>query len=190
MRTGRTITGNIHRGAIAAGLLTLACGADRPVAAPTVYEVAIAQALGARFGVVVGVRCVTAAARCTATLPDATALPIALGADGSWRVDGLVVRAAALEAVIADELDGVGATARARCPGPAIRVIAEGARISCPLSGGGRAFVDVHADGSIDVELALDAAAGAARMAPLPGDPLGALSTGLGETAGSASDED
>lgn len=142
-----------------------ACGGNAASDAPTALEAAIGRGLAERFGVPVVTVCTGMIPPCKALLPDGTVLPIDLawskgGVD--WRVRGLVITTDQLEAYLRDEVADLGAPQGVRCA-PRIRAIAANERIECGLAGGGKTFVDVHADGTIGVEVVLDATAATAR---------------------------
>jgi hypothetical protein len=128
-------------------------------------EVAIEQALGARVGVPIRVRCVWIAPRCRATLPDGSQLPIGFVKRGGaieWKLDGALVLADDLEQYLRDALDDLGKPQAVRCGARIQNVPAEG-RVQCQLGQGGKAFVVVHGDGATSTEIVLDAIAGDAR---------------------------
>jgi hypothetical protein len=132
-------------------------------------ETGIARDLTARFRTSVTASCkrlLTTPVRCTATLADGSELPIALEAaardEWGWRVDGLVVEARAVAAYVEAELASLQLAQTVTCGAP-LQVVQPGDRVSCTLSGGGVAFVTLDADGQPSLELALDAAAAAAR---------------------------
>lgn len=142
-----------------------ACGGKSPPDEPTPLEAAIDRALTARFGVPVVTGCSGLIPPCKTLLPDGTQLPIELawrGGGWDWWVKGLVITTDQLEAYLRDEVADLGAPQGVRCA-PRIRVIAANERIECWLAHGGKAFVDVHADGTTAVEVVLDAAAANAR---------------------------
>lgn len=140
---------------------------------PTPLEAAITQQLGRRAGATVTVQCTMTPPRCAARMPDHAVLPIALASDRgawTWRVDGLLVRAQDLEAMITGALTDLAVPQEVAC-GARVRRVAPDDRVMCELGQGGRAFVVIHADGTTTLELALDAAAGAARAGePTPAD--------------------
>lgn len=154
-------------------LLTVIACSDRQVSEPprpSEMETAIARDLTARFGTSVTARCLLAGAvpvKCSAKLGDGTALPIAIEnaskTEWGWRVDGRVIETKAIAAYVQEGLADVHVTETASCGAP-IQVIKPGERIVCKLSGGGAAFVDIAADGSTSLELALDSVSAAARM--------------------------
>jgi hypothetical protein len=134
----------------------------------TPLETAITRDLTQRFGVQVSASCaafVGMNAQCEASLADGTKLPIAVTSEGrewAWRVDGLVVERAALTEFVAGALAELHVDQKVDCT-PAVHVVQPGERTTCKLSGGGLAFVQIAADGNARLELALDAAAAAAR---------------------------
>lgn len=142
-----------------------ACGRDHGAAAEaTPVERAIDEELARRFGVAVVTRCPPYVPTCTAKLPDGSTLPILLD-HGEWKVLGMVVVSDVLEEYVRAELADLGAVQGVRCA-PRVRRVAPNERIECWLAHGGKAFITVHADGSTAVEIALDAAAAAARSEP------------------------
>lgn len=148
------------------GALCLAACDGKPAAdAPTPLEAAIDHALTERFGVPVVTACSGLIPPCKTLLPDGTVLPIELawrGGGWDWRVRGLVITTEQLEAYLRDQVADLGAPQGVRCA-PRIRAIVPNERIECWLARGGKAFVDVHADGTTGVEIVLDAAAANAR---------------------------
>lgn len=179
----------------ARGAICLAVACSGTVRDPTRLETAIASDLEARLGVGVVTRCGYAIPMCSATLPDGTVLPIevTIHADSyEWRVHGLLVNTAAIEAYLRDELADLEVPQSARCL-PHVRALAAGERISCALGNGGTAFVTVRSDGSTAVELALTPAAAAARsdvLTPVRERALEAASRKLAETPDVANDND
>lgn len=128
-------------------------------------ERSIDDTLRARFGVTVATRCFELAPVCEARLPDGLALPVSVlrrGAEWEWHVIGLVVTADQLEAYLHDEVAELGAPQGVRCA-PRIRRIAAGDRIECWLERGGKGFVTVRDDGSLSIEVVLDASSANAR---------------------------
>ena len=102
---------------------------------------------------------------CEVRLPDGTAIPIAVhdgGAAWDWRVDGLLVSAAPIEAHVRGVLADLGVAQDVAC-GARLRRVAPGARVECSLARGGVAFVTIDARGKLAVELALDPAVATAR---------------------------
>ncbi len=150
----------------ARGALCLAaCGGRAAPEEATPLEAAIDRGLTQRFGVPVVTACTGMIPPCRTTLPDGTVLPIDLAwrAGGwDWRVRGLVITTDELEAYLRDEVADLGAPQVVRCA-PRIRAITANERVECGLARGGKAFVDVHADGTTAVEVVLDAAAANAR---------------------------
>lgn len=142
-----------------------ACGSKPTPDTPTPLEAAIDRALTERLGVPAVTVCLGLIPPCKALLPDGTQLPIELAwrAGGwDWWVRGLVITTDQLEAYLRDEVADLGAPQGVRCA-PRIRVIAANERIECGLAHGGKAFVDVHGDGTTAIEVVLDAAAANAR---------------------------
>lgn len=141
-------------------IVAAACGRseDRVAAA-------IRRDLGRDLGVPVReVRC--HGARCEAVTADGLRIAVAL-TDAGWEtVDLLDPRPIAAEVHAA--LASVGADQAVDC-GPPRLATPGGDRVTCALGGGGAAFVDVAADGGLEVELALTAAIAEVRQAP--GDP-------------------
>lgn len=116
---------------------------------------------------------------CSAKLADGTALPIVVDGDGdadgwTWRVDGVVVESAPVVTYVQDALARLGVAQGVSC-GPPLQVVPAGDRIACSLSGGGAAFVQVAADGSTSLELALDPGGAAARSEAVTPDREAAL---------------
>jgi hypothetical protein len=133
-----------------------------PAAKPSHVEQTIATQLSAKLGRATTVSCT--ATGCTADLGDAV-LPIAIAkgsGDLSWSVDGLLVRAAPIEAYLSAALVDLGAPQKVSC-GPAIRSVPAGARIECALERGGKAFAVIAANGTFATEIDLDPAAAEAR---------------------------
>ena len=134
-----------------------ACAADRAPTAPagpTKLEASIATALGARLGAPIVAHCLWPLPICVAHLPDGNTLALRVTDAGSawtWRVDGLLVSAAPLEAYVHDELDALGVDTTASC-GPRLRRVAPGERVECRLGNGGAAWLSVHADGTTALE--------------------------------------
>lgn len=157
-------------------------------------ETAIARAVGRRVSASVTVSCAMTPPKCVAVLPDGSRLPIALASSGgewTWRVDGLLVRADAVETQIHTALGDLGADRAVAC-GVRVRRVAVDEAIECTLAGGGRAFATVHADGSVALELELDPGAAAARAEAATVDherALTAASAALA-TAGDVVDDD
>lgn len=142
-----------------------ACGGGEASPTRSPVERSIDEALGARFGVTVVARCFDLAPVCDARLPDGVSLPISVirrGAEFEWHVIGLVVTSDQLEAYLRDEVTDLGAPQAVRCA-PRIRRIAAGDRIECWLERGGKGFITVRADGSLSIEVVLDASSANAR---------------------------
>jgi hypothetical protein len=136
---------------------------------PSPVETAIARDLTARFSTPVTVSCTIALGApvaCTATLADKTTVPIAIenasGTEWGWRIDGRVIDGNAIATYVEGELASLNIGESVTC-GPSVQVVRPGERVSCTLSGGGAAFVQVASDGSTTLELALDKASAAAR---------------------------
>jgi hypothetical protein len=132
-------------------------------------ETSIARDLTSRFGTPVTVTCTTvvgAPVACTATLADKTTMPIAIEnaskSEWAWRIDGRVIDGRAIATYVEGELAVLKIGETVTC-GPPVQVVRADERVSCTLSGGGAAFVQVAADGSTTLELALDKASAAAR---------------------------
>lgn len=171
--------------------LQYACG-DSPREAPAItpptvrpshLEEMITTQLSAKLGRKATVSCTLT--NCKADLGDAV-LPIAIAkgsGEMSWSVDGLLVRAAPIEAYLRDALVDLGAPQTVAC-GPAIRSVHAGARIECALERGGKAFAVISADGTFSTEIDLDPAAAKARST----DASQLTPTGSG--SGSSDDDD
>lgn len=134
-------------------------------------ERTIERELATRVHAAVHVRCAWIPPACVATVEErgGARLPIRIGVERGglvWRLDGVLVRAADLEAYLQDELEELGAPQQVRC-GARIAAVAAGDRIECMLADGGRAFVIANADGSTAIEIELDRAAGEARSEPV-----------------------
>lgn len=135
-------------------------------------ETAIARELTQRFRTPVTATCTLIAgmaSKCEASLADGTNIPIEVKSekqDWVWRVDGIVVEATSIEEYVAGALADLKLEQRVECS-PAIHVVAAGDRVACKLSGNGVAFVQIAADGTGSLELALDAEAAAARSEPV-----------------------
>ncbi len=146
-----------------------ACG-DREAAPPATrsaskLELAIARDLTAKLGAAPEVRCRAMFGLCVATLPDRSTLAIRVrdhGAQWAWEIEGLVVDARPIEAYVGSVLADLGAAQGVAC-GARIRHLAPGARVVCTLAGGGKAFVTIARDGTMSLELAMDAGAARAR---------------------------
>lgn len=160
----------VGRRAILLAALHAACGdpardpppAPSPPVKPSHVEETIATQLAAKLGRTATVSCT--ATSCTADLGDAV-LPIAIAKGSgelSWSVDGLLVRAAPIEAYLREALVDLGAPQKVSC-GPAIRSVPAGARIECALERGGKAFAVIAANGTFSTEIDLDPAAAKAR---------------------------
>lgn len=150
---------------IGGALCLAACGGSRAPDEPSPLEAAIDRGLTARFGVPVVTACTGLIPPCTTRLPDGSVLPIELAwrsGGWDWWVRGLVITTDQLEAYLRDEVADLGAPQGVRCA-PRIRAIAANERVECWLAHGGKAFVDVHADGTTAVEVVLEAAAANAR---------------------------
>jgi hypothetical protein len=142
-----------------------ACGSgDRPRGRSPV-ERAIDKTLGARFGTAVVTRCFEHAPVCEAKLADGSSLPISVmrrGTSWEWHVIGLVVTADKLEAYLRAEVAELGAPQGVQCA-PQVHRITAGDRIECSLARGGKGFITVRGDGSLSVEVVLDATSANAR---------------------------
>ena len=142
-----------------------ACGSGESSTSRSPVERSIDDTLRTRFGVAVVTRCFALAPVCEARLPDGLSLPISVlrhGRDWEWSVIGLVVTSDQLEAYLRDEVIELGAPQAVRCA-PRIRRIAAGDRIECWLERGGKGFITVRGDGSLSIEVVLDASAANAR---------------------------
>jgi hypothetical protein len=133
-------------------------------------ETGIGSDLSERFAVPVTASCkvIGVGMRCEAKLDDGTTLPIEVGAehgDWTWHVSGIVVEKKPLTDYIAAALADIHVDERVDCA--TVQVLKAGDRATCKLSGGGLAFVQFAADGTGTLELALDAAAAAARGEPV-----------------------
>lgn len=176
-------------------LCLAACGKASPADGPTQLEAAIDRGLRKRFGVSVVTTCTGLVPPCQALLPDGTALPIELrwkNGGWDWRVRGLVITTDELEVYLRDELADLGAPQRVRCA-PRIRRIVANERIECWLEQGGKAFIDVHADGTTAVEMVLDAAGANARsevVTPERERELAATSRALAHMADDEEDDE
>ena len=159
---------SVVRESLTAALLVAvsgACGNGEPARGRSPIARSIDEALGARFGTAVVTRCFDFAPMCEAHLSDGTSLPISVirrGAEWEWRVIGLVVTSDQLEAYLRDEVADLGAPQGVRCA-PRVRKIAAGDRIECWLERGGKGFITVRGDGTIAVEVVLDASGANAR---------------------------
>jgi hypothetical protein len=157
------------------GLITLASCSERATGVSTraaPLETGIARELTLRFGQPVTTRCTFVAgipAACEAHLADRTRLPLAITSDGDgwlWRVAGRVIEVRPLAAHVDAELAELGLPYTATC-GDGLQVVAAGGRISCKLSNGGAAYLDILADGTTSLELALDPDSARARGEPV-----------------------
>lgn len=144
---------------------SIGCRGDSHTRAPErPVETAIARDLTARFGMPVEAHCELPIPACHATLADGSVIPVRLTSDGSgfdWHLDGVIDTqpiARYVDAMLAENHVAKTADCGAR-----VRRIDAGQRLTCELSGGGRAFVDIGAGGALSVELELDPAAAAAR---------------------------
>lgn len=96
-------------------------------------------------------------------------LPIRVTADGkgwSWTIDGHFIDARPIATYIDQELVDLHVKQTATCGAPIQRLPADG-RLTCALSGGGIAFVQIDAQGKIGVELEVEHDAAAARGEPM-----------------------
>lgn len=131
-------------------------------------ETGIARDLTDRLKVPVSATCALIAgmvSKCEAALSDGTKIPIEVKSDKkdwAWRVDGIVVEEADLANHVRSALTDLHIDQRVDCS-PAVHVVVAGDRVACKLSGGGLAFLQIAADGSASLELALDPAAATAR---------------------------
>jgi hypothetical protein len=92
-----------------------------------------------------------------------TSLPIEVTSDGrawTWRVAGRFVDTRPIAAYVDSELAEIHVKQTANCGAVLQRI---DTRMACELSGGGRAFVDVRADGTLALELEIERDAAAAR---------------------------
>jgi hypothetical protein len=135
-------------------------------------ETAIARDLTQRLHAPVTASCTLIAgmaSKCEASLADGTKIPIEVKSDKkdwAWRVDGIVVEAIPIRDYVAAALGDLHIDQHVDCS-PAVHVVEAGGRIACKLSGGGIAFVQIAADGTASLELALDAEAATARNEPV-----------------------
>ncbi len=96
-------------------------------------------------------------------------LPIRITSDGKawvWTLDGHFIDTRPIAPYIDAMLRDLHVAQTASCGAP-IRRLAPGERLTCMLSGGGRAFVELAADGTPRVELALDRDSAATRDEPM-----------------------
>ncbi len=158
-----------------AALLACNAGGASPAggtAGPSALERAIATDLGARLGKPIIARCLEplgVPVRCTAYLPDGSALPVALrdaGAAWEWAIEGRLVAAAPIEAYVRGVVSDLGAAQGVGC-GPGLRRLAAEEQVECRLERGGAAYVTIAADGALSVEVELDPKAAAARGGPV-----------------------
>lgn len=185
-----------YRGALAVALVA-ACrdapASRAPVRAPGPSAIAraVSRTIAAQLHRDMAVTCAAILGlptRCTATLPDGTALPIALRWDAAARPPGWqielatpAIATAPIAAYVTDELADLGVTDTARC-GPAFVPLPDDLALACALGHGGTAIVALDATGAIvDLELALDPAAAHARTDAPPPD-LAARSSALSHT--------
>ena len=162
-------------------LALVACGdPGAPVTTgPSALEQAIARDLSARLAGAVTARCTTFASIpliCRARLPDGGELRIRIaGSRGAWawRVEDRI-DTAPIQAYVQGVLGDLGVAQTASCP-----PLSRERRIACALTGGGVAFVEVAASGRLSLELELDPAAAAARVAPAADRDLARLSRAL-----------
>jgi hypothetical protein len=151
-------------------VLTLVACRDRnpPPASSSPLETAIARELTAKLAQPVTATCtmiVGLPAKCEATAADGMKLPIEITSEGSewaWRVPGRLIETAPIKAYVDRALADLQLAQQANCGGRFAFVV-PGDRVGCKLSGGGIAFVQLAADGTASLELALDPASGAAR---------------------------
>lgn len=105
---------------------------------------------------------------CRAELAPGQWVPLLLEsrADGvHWRLGAVVVATAPLERYLAGELAALGLGARPRCGEPYV-VLSAPRRTRCELAPHGVAWVDLRADGSYAIEVALGAAVAARQAGP------------------------
>lgn len=175
-------------------LVTIACR-DDAAASRSPLETAIARALTARFAIPVAVACDMAVPHCEATFFDGTKLPIEVHGERkevAWRISGMVVDTSRIVTRVNAELTDLHVAQRASC-GTRIQLVKPGDRIGCKLSGGGLAFARVAADGTISLEVALDAASAAARgeaVTPARDAELAKMSRGLEALEGESDGEE
>lgn len=135
-------------------------------------EEGVRRGLARELGVEVGeVRCPAGALPkvCRARIGEAAIdVRVADASDGiAWEVDGFVIATAPIEVAVGIELDELGIETTADC-GPAYVVTEVGARIACALGTGGAAWARIiDDDGRFALEIAVDAAAAAARTAEI-----------------------
>jgi len=131
-------------------------------------ETGIARDLTERLKVPVSASCTLIAgmaSKCEASLGDGTKIPIEVRSDKkdwAWRVVGIVVEEQEIASQVKAALADLHVDQRVDCA-PRVHVVAAGDRIACKLSGGGLAFLQIAADGTTSLELALDPAAASAR---------------------------
>lgn len=146
------------------------CGDQKPseTRRRSPLETGIARDLTERLKVPVSASCTLIAgmaSKCEASLGDGTKIPIEVKSDKkdwAWRVVGLVVEENDIANHVKTALSDLHVDQRVDCA-PAIHVVNAGDRIACKLSGGGLAFLQIAADGSATLELALEPSAATAR---------------------------
>jgi hypothetical protein len=131
-------------------------------------ETAIARDLTGRFASPATASCdfFRAVPTCDAEVLG-TELPIRVTSDGKswvWSIDGHFIDARPIAAYIDQELVELHVKQTASC-GPAIQKVTD--RMTCALSGGGTAFVEIDAQGTPRVELELERDGAAVRGEPM-----------------------
>lgn len=160
----RLVARSARQLAFVAFSLGWACGRGPGESAPLEREVAAqlaAQGVAPRV-----VRCEGSA--CRAELAPGQWVPLLLEtrADGvHWRLGAVVVATAPLERYLAGELAALGLGATPRCGAPYV-VLSAPRRTRCELAPHGVAWVDLRADGSYAIEVALGAAVAARQAGP------------------------
>lgn len=147
-------------------VVAVACGdtTEPPPPPASPLESNIAMELARRYGVPLSVTCQREQHACTAHAAG-IAVPIRITDEGSaldWRVDGLVVRAAAIEDYIRAELVELGSAQTVAC-GARLWHVKPGDRNVCELERGGKVFVTVGENGATSYEIHLDPHGGQAR---------------------------
>ncbi len=162
-------------------LVLAACrgpAASPPAQGPTPLEQAIAYDLSARVGAPVAAHCGSIAGVplvCHARLPDGEVKIRVTSAGGAWEwhVDDRI-DTAPVQAYVEGVLGDLGIAQTVRCP-----ALPRQRRITCPLSGGGVALVEVAAGGQLSLELELDPAAANARTSASADRDLARMSHAL-----------
>lgn len=151
------------------GIGVLGCGSKHPESDPIPpLAHAISADVAAKLGEPVALWCIApfGMGHCEATLLHThQVVVIDVIDDGkawSWQLAPPNVSIAPVEKRVHERLIELGADQAVDC-GARIQPIASGARIECKLAGGGAAFVAMTAKHVPEIELALDAAAAAAR---------------------------